>query len=283
MIKNNQHHYYRDLDSLKKIMANNDMKTVDNLFNLQFSSFFNDEDVNEKQIKVLSRLLCREDLDSLLQSTWFLRKKHCSVEMSKNDIRDIIELARVSSLSSDNSLPLDIKWNDSLDATVNITERLRLIQAVIKPLFIWWVNHIAPQLFSLYEIKRDLELQINQCNNIKLFEEKQPSNNADSFLSLDDINIKLDADKVRLMLIEDLLSKELKILLDAWKIEPIFTVEIKNTREYIQAVYPHSEILKPLWNILKTIPEHHDNCQKLKDWLLERSLCLNNDNFLWRE
>ncbi|MEQ4923313.1 T3SS regulon anti-activator ExsD domain-containing protein [Proteus hauseri] len=283
MIENNKHHYYRDLDLLKRMMVSDNKKTVDDLFNLQFSLFFNNEDINEKQIKILSRLLCREDLDSLLQSTWFLRKKHCSVAMSKKDIRDIIELARISSLSSDHSFPLHINWNDDLDATVNITEHLRLIQAVIKPLFIWWVNHITPQLFSLYETKRELELQINQCNNIKLFEEKQPSNNGDSFLSLDDINIKLDADKIRLILINELLNKDIQLLLNAWKSEPIFTVEIKNTLEYIQAVSPRSEILKPLWVILRSIPEHPENCQKLKNWLLERSLCLNNDNFLWRE
>lgn len=282
VIENNKDHYYRDLDSLKRMMVSDNKKTVDDLFNLQFSLFFNNEDINEKQIKILSRLLCREDLDSLLQSTWFLRKKYCSVAMSKKDIRDIIELTRISSLSADNSFPLHINWNDDLDATVNITEHLRLIQAVIKPLFIWWVNHITPQLFSLYETKRELESQINQCNNIKLFEKKQPSNNGDSFLSLDDINIKLDADKIRLILINELLNKDIRLLLNAWKTEPIFTVEIKNTLEYIQTVSPRSEILKPLWIILRSIPEHPENCQKLKDWLLERSLCLNNDNFLWR-
>lgn len=45
---------------------------------------------------------------------------------------------------------------------------------------------------------------------------------------------------------------------------------------------PNSELIKPLWMILNSIPEYPENCQKLKDWLLERELCLKNDEFLWR-
>ncbi|MER1962714.1 T3SS regulon anti-activator ExsD family protein, partial [Proteus vulgaris] len=47
-------------------------------------------------------------------------------------------------------------------------------------------------------------------------------------------------------------------------------------------VTPSSELIKPLWDILNSIPEHPENCQILKDWLLERELCLKNDNFLWQ-
>lgn len=280
-------HYYDHLTLLKKIMAPNNEKTVDDLFDLQFSFRSNESittacDVNEQQIKILSRVLCRESLDSLLQSTWFLRKKYCFVVISKEEIRDVIGFAHSFHTEQSHSTITPADWDKSLKATVNINEHMRLIQAVIKPLFIWWAQHITPQLFTLYDTKRELELQIKQCENIKSFEGKQLSNKSDSFLSLDDINIKLNADKVRLIVIDDLLQKDIQLLLDNWKNEPIFNVEISNTLDYIQKITPNSELIKPLWKILNSIPEHPENCQKLKDWLLERELCLKNDEFLWR-
>ncbi|MCT8263672.1 T3SS regulon anti-activator ExsD family protein [Proteus terrae] len=291
MIKENTYstkaHYYDYLALLKKIMAPNNEETVDNLFNLQFSFHSNENivtayDVNEQQIKILSRVLCRESLDSLLQSTWFLRKKYCFVVISKEEVRDVINFAHSFHAEQPHSTITPADWDKSLRATVNINEHMRLIQAVIKPLFIWWAQHITPQLFTLYETKRELELQIKQCENIKSFEEKQLSNKSDPFLSLDDINIKLNADKVRLIVINDLLQKDIQLLLDNWKNEPIFNVEINNTLDYIQKIMPNSELIKPLWMILNSIPEYPENCQKLKDWLLERELCLKNDEFLWR-
>ncbi|EJD6537363.1 T3SS regulon anti-activator ExsD family protein, partial [Proteus mirabilis] len=183
-----KYQYYRYFNLLKKMMADENKKTVDNLFNLQFSLLITNNDINEKQIKILSRLLCREAVDSLLQSTWFLRKKHCSVPLTKENINAVVNLANKyqSNIS-------DINWN-ALNAKINIADHARLIQAIIKPIFIWWVEHITPHIFTLYEIKKDLEYQINQCENIKLFEEKEPSNIASSFLSLEDIKTKLEAD-----------------------------------------------------------------------------------------
>ncbi|MCM2367070.1 MULTISPECIES: T3SS regulon anti-activator ExsD domain-containing protein [Proteus] len=291
MIKENTYstkvHYYDYLALLKKIMAPNNEETVDNLFDLQFSFHSNENivtayDVNEQQIKILSRVLCRESLDSLLQSTWFLRKKYCFVVISKEEVRDVIGFAHTFHAEQPHSTITPADWDKSLRATVNINEHMRLIQAVIKPLFIWWAQHITPQLFTLYETKRELELQIKQCENIKSFEEKQLSNKSDPFLSLDDINIKLNADKVRLIVINNLLQKDIQLLLDNWKSEPIFNVEINNTLDYIQKTTPSSELIKPLWEILNSIPEHPENCQKLKNWLLERELCLKNDEFLWQ-
>ncbi|MCT8231781.1 T3SS regulon anti-activator ExsD domain-containing protein [Proteus terrae] len=291
MIKENTYstkaHYYDYLALLKKIMAPNNEETVDNLFNLQFSFHSNENivtayDVNEQQIKILSRVLCRESLDSLLQSTWFLRKKYCFVVISKEEVRDVINFAHLFHAEQSHPTITPADWDKSLRATVNINEHMRLIQAVIKPLFIWWAQHITPQLFTLYETKRELELQIKQCENIKSFEEKQLSNKSVPFLSLDDINIKLNADKVRLIVINDLLQKDIQLLLDNWKNEPIFNIEINNTLDYIQKITPNSELIKPLWTILNSIPECPENCQKLKDWLLERELCLKNDEFLWR-
>ncbi|WP_350445566.1 T3SS regulon anti-activator ExsD domain-containing protein [Proteus terrae] len=291
MIKENTYstkvHYYDYLALLKKIMAPNNEETVDNLFDLQFSFHSNENivtayDVNEQQIKILSRVLCRESLDSLLQSTWFLRKKYCFVVISKEEVRDVIGFAHTFHAEQPHSTITPADWDKSLRATVNINEHMRLIQAVIKPLFIWWAQHITPQLFTLYETKRELELQIKQCENIKSFEEKQLSNKSDPFLSLDDINIKLNADKVRLIVINNLLQKDIQLILDNWKSEPIFNVEINNTLDYIQKTTPSSELIKPLWEILNSIPEHPENCQKLKNWLLERELCLKNDEFLWQ-
>lgn len=291
VIKENKHtpqaHYYDYLALLKKMMATSDKKTVDDLFDLQFSLQSNKNsdtecDVNAHQIKLLSRVLCRESLDNLLQSTWFLRKKYCFVDITKEEIRDVVGLASSFNTQQAHSTLTPMDWDKSLRATVNINEHMRLIQAVIKPLFIWWVQHLTPQLFTLYETKRELESQIKQCENIKSFEEKQLSNISDSFLSLDDINIKLNSDKVRLIVINDLLQKDIKLLLENWKNEPVFNLEINNTLDYIQGVTPRSELIKPLWKILNSIPENPENCQNLKTWLLERDLCLKNDEFLWR-
>lgn len=263
-------------------MINEDKKTVDDLFSLQFSLFFIENDVNEKQIKVLSRLLCRKNLDSLLQSRWFLRKKHCSVAIKKEDMHSIIQLEQPSN-DPDALSPtlLETNWDNALSANINITEPLRLIQAVIKPLFIWWVNHITPQIFAHYETKKALELQINQCENIMLFEKKQLSNSNDPFLSLNDIKMKLETDKSKLIIINNLLEKDIQCLIKEWKNESVFNVEIKNTLAYLQEVTPNSELLKPIWEILKSIPTHPENYVQLKNWLLERSLCLKNDIFLW--
>ncbi len=282
-----QAHYYDYLALLKKMMATCDRKTVDDLFDLQFSFHSNENivtacDVNEQQIKILARVLCRESLDSLLQSTWFLRKKYCFVVISKEEVRDVVSFAHSFHAEHPHSTITPADWDKSLKATVNINEHMRLIQAVIKPLFIWWIQHITPQIFMLYDTKRELESQIKQCENIKSFEEKQLSNKSDSFLSLDDINIKLNADKVRLIVIDDLLQQDIQLLLDNWRNEPIFNVKINNTLDYIKKTTPNSELIKPLWNILNSIPEHPENCQKLKNWLLERELCLKNDEFLWR-
>lgn len=291
VIKKNKHtpqaHYYDYLALLKKMMANNNKETVDKLFDLQFSFRSNENivtacDVNEQQIKILTRVLCRESLDNLLQSAWFLRKKYCFVDITKEEIRDIVDVARSFHTQQAHSTLTPMDWDKSLRATVNINEHMRLIQAVIKPLFIYWVQHLTPQLFTLYETQRELESQIKQCENIKSFESKQLSNTSDSFLSLDDINIKLNSDKVRLIVINDLLQKDITLLLESWKNEPVFNIEINNTLDYIQGVTPCSELIKSLWEILNSIPEHPENCQKLKDWLLERELCLKNDEFLWR-
>ncbi len=130
------------------MMADENKKTVDNLFNLQFSLLITNNDINEKQIKILSRLLCREAVDSLLQSTWFLRKKHCSVPLTKENINAVVNLA--DKYQSNIS---DINWN-ALNAKINIADHARLIQAIIKPIFIWWVEHITPHIFTLYEIKK---------------------------------------------------------------------------------------------------------------------------------
>lgn len=279
-INNSKFHYYGYLDLLKNMMIDKNKETVDNLFNLQFSLFFKEDNINDHQIKLLSRILCRENLDKLLQSTWFLRKKHCSVAVSKADIRAIVALAQIAKKGSD-SISIEIDWDNKLSASVNITEPLRLIQAVIKPLFIWWVHHVTPQIFTLYETKRELSSQIKQCENIKSFEKKQLSNINDSFLSLDDIDVKLNLYKDKLILINELLQKDINLLLDNWKNEPIFNVKIDNTLNYIQSVTPHSELIKPLWKILNSIPSNPDNCHKLKTWLLERGLCLKNDEYLW--
>ncbi len=32
---------------------------------------------------------------------------------------------------------------------INIADHARLIQAIIKPIFIWWVEHITPHIFTL--------------------------------------------------------------------------------------------------------------------------------------
>ncbi|HID7851950.1 TPA: T3SS regulon anti-activator ExsD domain-containing protein [Proteus mirabilis] len=270
-----KYQYYRYFNLLKKMMADENKKTVDNLFNLQFSLLITNNDINEKQIKILSRLLCREAVDSLLQSTWFLRKKHCSVPLTKENINAVVNLA--DKYQSNIS---DINWN-ALNAKINIADHARFIQTIIKPIFIWWVEHITPHIFTLYEIKKDLEYQINQCENIKLFEEKEPSNIASSFLSLEDIKTKLEADKARIVVIDDLLKKDIKLVIEAWEKEPVFNKKINNTLEYLQNTQPHSELLQPLWDILITIPQHPENCKKLKHWLVEHSLCLINDEFMW--
>ncbi|HEJ9661441.1 TPA: T3SS regulon anti-activator ExsD domain-containing protein [Proteus mirabilis] len=270
-----KYQYYRYFNLLKKMMADENKKTVDNLFNLQFSSLITNNDINEKQIKILYRLLCREAVDSLLQSTWFLRKKYCSVPLTKENINAVVNLT--DKYQSNIS---DINWN-ALNAKINISDHARFIQAIIKPIFIWWVEHITPHIFTLYEIKKDLEYQINQCENIKLFEEKEPSNIASSFLSLEDIKTKLEADKARIVVIDDLLKKDIKLIIEAWEKEPIFNKKINNTLAYLQNTQPHSELLQPLWDILMTIPQQPENCKKLKNWLVEHSLCLINDEFVW--
>ncbi|HDT0722087.1 TPA: T3SS regulon anti-activator ExsD family protein [Proteus mirabilis] len=270
-----KYQYYRYFNLLKKMMADENKKTVDNLFNLQFSSLITNNDINEKQIKILYRLLCREAVDSLLQSTWFLRKKYCSVPLTKENINAVVNLT--DKYQSNIS---DINWN-ALNAKINISDHARFIQAIIKPIFIWWVEHITPHIFTLYEIKKDLEYQINQCENIKLFEEKEPSNIASSFLSLEDIKTKLEADKARIVVIDDLLKKDIKLIIEAWEKEPIFNKKINNTLAYLQNTQPHSELLQPLWDILMTIPQQPQNCKKLKNWLVEHSLCLINDEFVW--
>ncbi|MBG6015415.1 T3SS regulon anti-activator ExsD family protein [Proteus mirabilis] len=270
-----KYQYYRYFNLLKKMMADENKKTVDNLFNLQFSSLITNNDINEKQIKILYRLLCREAVDSLLQSTWFLRKKYCSVPLTKENINAVVNLANKyqSNIS-------DINWN-ALNAKINISDHARFIQAIIKPIFIWWVEHITPHIFTLYEIKKDLEYQINQCENIKLFEEKEPSNIAYSFLSLEDIKTKLEADKARIVVIDDLLKKDIKLIIESWEKEPVFNKKINNTLAYLRNTQPHSELLQPLWDILMTIPQQPENCKKLKNWLVEHSLCLINDEFMW--
>ncbi|MDX4949191.1 T3SS regulon anti-activator ExsD domain-containing protein [Proteus mirabilis] len=270
-----KYQYYRYFNLLKKMMADENKKTVDNLFNLQFSSLITNNDINEKQIKILYRLLCREAVDSLLQSTWFLRKKYCSVPLTKENINAVVNLANKyqSNIS-------DINWN-VLNAKINISDHARFIQAIIKPIFIWWVEHITPHIFTLYEIKKDLEYQINQCENIKLFEEKEPSNIAYSFLSLEDIKTKLEADKARIVVIDDLLKKDIKLIIESWEKEPVFNKKINNTLAYLRNTQPHSELLQPLWDILMTIPQQPENCKKLKNWLVEHSLCLINDEFMW--
>ncbi|HEJ9412193.1 T3SS regulon anti-activator ExsD domain-containing protein [Proteus mirabilis] len=270
-----KYQYYRYFNLLKKMMADENKKTVDNLFNLQFSSLITNNDINEKQIKILYRLLCREAVDSLLQSTWFLRKKYCSVPLTKENINAVVNLT--DKYQSNIS---DINWN-ALNANINISDHARFIQAIIKPIFIWWVEHITPHIFTLYEIKKDLEYQINQCENIKLFEEKQPSNIASSFLSLEDIKTKLEADKARIVVIDDLLKKDIKLIIEAWEKEPVFNKKINNTLAYLRNTQPHSELLQPLWDILMTIPQQPENCKKLKNWLVEHSLCLINDEFVW--
>ncbi|HDT2999292.1 TPA: T3SS regulon anti-activator ExsD family protein [Proteus mirabilis] len=270
-----KYQYYRYFNLLKKMMADENKKTVDNLFNLQFSSLITNNDINEKQIKILYRLLCREAVDSLLQSTWFLRKKYCSVPLTKENINAVVNLA--DKYQSNIS---DINWN-ALNAKINISDHTRFIQAIIKPIFIWWVEHITPHIFTLYEIKKDLEYQINQCENIKLFEEKEPSNIAYSFLSLEDIKTKLEADKARIVVIDDLLKKDIKLIIESWEKEPVFNKKINNTLAYLRNTQPHSELLQPLWDILMTIPQQPENCKKLKNWLVEHSLCLINDEFMW--
>ncbi|MDM3592607.1 T3SS regulon anti-activator ExsD domain-containing protein [Proteus mirabilis] len=270
-----KYQYYRYFNLLKKMMADENKKTVDNLFNLQFSSLITNNDINEKQIKILYRLLCREAVDSLLQSTWFLRKKYCSVPLTKENINAIVNLA--DKYQSNIS---DINWN-ALNAKINISDHTRFIQTIIKPIFIWWVEHITPHIFTLYEIKKDLEYQINQCENIKLFEEKEPSNIAYSFLSLEDIKTKLEADKARIVVIDDLLKKDIKLIIESWEKEPVFNKKINNTLAYLRNTQPHSELLQPLWDILMTIPQQPENCKKLKNWLVEHSLCLINDEFMW--
>ncbi|MFS3859181.1 T3SS regulon anti-activator ExsD domain-containing protein [Proteus mirabilis] len=270
-----KYQYYRYFNLLKKMMADENKKTVDNLFNLQFSSLITNNDINEKQIKILYRLLCREAVDSLLQSTWFLRKKYCSVPLTKDNINAVVNLA--DKYQSNIS---DINWN-ALNAKINISDHTRFIQAIIKPIFIWWVEHITPHIFTLYEIKKDLEYQINQCENIKLFEEKEPSNIAYSFLSLEDIKTKLEADKARIVVIDDLLKKDIKLIIESWEKEPVFNKKINNTLAYLRNTQPHSELLQPLWDILMTIPQQPGNCKKLKNWLVEHSLCLINDEFMW--
>ncbi|MBG2990066.1 T3SS regulon anti-activator ExsD family protein [Proteus mirabilis] len=270
-----KYQYYRYFNLLKKMMADENKKTVDNLFNLQFSSLITNNDINEKQIKILYRLLCREAVDSLLQSTWFLRKKYCSVPLTKDNINAVVNLA--DKYQSNIS---DINWN-ALNAKINISDHARFIQAIIKPIFIWWVEHITPHIFRLYEIKKDLEYQINQCENIKLFEEKEPSNIAYSFLSLEDIKTKLEADKARIVVIDDLLKKDIKLIIESWEKEPVFNKKINNTLAYLRNTQPHSELLQPLWDILMTIPQQPENCKKLKNWLVEHSLCLINDEFMW--
>ncbi|HBC5915162.1 TPA: T3SS regulon anti-activator ExsD family protein [Proteus mirabilis] len=270
-----KYQYYRYFNLLKKMMADENKKTVDNLFNLQFSSLITNNDINEKQIKILYRLLCREAVDSLLQSTWFLRKKYCSVPLTKDNINAVVNLA--DKYQSNIS---DINWN-ALNAKINISDHARFIQAIIKPIFIWWVEHITPHIFRLYEIKKDLEYQINQCENIKLFEEKEPSNIAYSFLSLEDIKTKLEADKARIVVIDDLLKKDIKLIIESWEKEPVFNKKIDNTLAYLRNTQPHSELLQPLWDILMTIPQQPENCKKLKNWLVEHSLCLINDEFMW--
>ncbi|EOE1185290.1 T3SS regulon anti-activator ExsD domain-containing protein [Proteus mirabilis] len=270
-----KYQYYRYFNLLKKMMADENKKTVDNLFNLQFSSLITNNDINEKQIKILYRLLCREAVDSLLQSTWFLRKKYCSVPLTKDNINAVVNLA--DKYQSNIS---DINWN-ALNAKINISDHTRFIQAIIKPIFIWWVEHITPHIFTLYEIKKDLEYQINQCENIKLFEEKEPSNIAYSFLSLEDIKTKLEADKARIVVIDDLLKKDIKLIIESWEKEPVFNKKINNTLAYLRNTQPHSELLQPLWDILMTIPQQPENCKKLKNWLVEHSLCLINDEFMW--
>ncbi|MTS88214.1 T3SS regulon anti-activator ExsD domain-containing protein [Proteus mirabilis] len=270
-----KYQYYRYFNLLKKMMADENKKTVDNLFNIQFSSLITNNDINEKQIKILYRLLCREAVDSLLQSTWFLRKKYCSVPLTKDNINAVVNLA--DKYQSNIS---DINWN-ALNAKINISDHTRFIQAIIKPIFIWWVEHITPHIFTLYEIKKDLEYQINQCENIKLFEEKEPSNIAYSFLSLEDIKTKLEADKARIVVIDDLLKKDIKLIIESWEKEPVFNKKINNTLAYLRNTQPHSELLQPLWDILMTIPQQPENCKKLKNWLVEHSLCLINDEFMW--
>lgn len=291
IIENNfnpQIHYYDYLDLLRKMLATQDKETVDNLFNLQFSLFFNKDivskyqETNNHQIKILSRFIYRESLDNLLRSTWFLRKKHCFVPISKEDIRHIITLKHISNLETPNAIFSVNDWDEKLKAKVILSLHFRLIQVVIKPLFIWWVKQVTPQIFPLYETKRILELQIKQFNNIKLFEKKQPSYSDDSFLSLEQIDAKLESDKSKLLAINELLQKEGQLLIEHWKNEPIFNVEINNTLDYIRKTTPNSELIKPLWNILNSIPEHPENCKKLKDWLLERELCLKNDEYLWQ-
>lgn len=257
------------------MMTDENKKAVDNLFNLQFSFLITNNNINDKQIKILSRLLCREAVDSLLKSTWFLRKQYCSVRLTKENINEAVKLAYEyqSNIS-------DINWN-TLNVNINIADHTRFIQAIIKPVFIWWIEHITPHIFTLYEMKEDLEYQINQCENIKLFEEKQPSNIAYSFLSLEDIKTKLEADKARIVVIDDLLKKDIKLIIEAWEKEPVFNKKINNTLAYLRNTQPHSELLQPLWDILMTIPQQPENCKKLKNWLVEHSLCLINDEFVW--
>ncbi len=79
-------------------------------------------------------------------------------------------------------------------------------------------------------------------------------------------------------MIDDLLKKDIKLVIEAWEKEPVFNKKINNTLEYLQNTQPHSELLQPLWDILITIPQHPENWQKTKTLASKNTLlCLINE------
>lgn len=224
-----------------------------------------------RQLQLLRRLLHRVPLDQLLRSRWLQRRVNWGLSVTREEMRNILDLARHKA----------VDWDGLLAERINLGSCESMVAFVLVPVLQWW------------ESRRDEVAVTGGCGLAQLKVHFQQLRAHEAFwrqalaVAPESSRVQLEGAGQRQLMARSEITRLVSRLeaLSRWSRQSWSGWE-RGMEHYLasgqlDAFHPVPLVLAPFWEALESLGKDTQAVEAVRTWLYERDLCRAQDHLYW--
>ena len=224
-----------------------------------------------RQLKLLRRLLYRASLDQLLRSRWLQRRVNRGVSVTREDMRNILHLARRR----------NVNWDGLLPERINLGSCESMVAFVLVPVLQWWESQYDEVAVTGGCDLARLQVHFQQLRAHEAFWRQALA------VAPESSRVQLEGAGQRQLKVRSEIASLVSRLeaLSHWSRQS-WTHWERGMEHYLAsgqlgAFHPVPLVLAPFWEALESLGTDTQAMEAVRTWLYERDLCREQDHLYW--
>lgn len=224
-----------------------------------------------RQLQLLRRLLYRAPVEQLLRSCWLERRVYRGLPVTREEMRQILSLARYQ----------DVDWDSQLLERINLGSCEAMVSFVLVPVLQWWESRCDAAAVTGVRGLAQLQVNFQQLRAHEVFWRQAlavaPESSRAQLEGVGQRQFRARSEMALLKGRLEALSCWSKQSWSAWE----RGMEHYLVSGQLGAFHPVPRVLAQLWEALESLGEDTQAVDAIRTWLYERNLCRAQDHLYW--